>query len=355
MAASREAGDAAIVRRIEGRCGRETRVFGALGAAVLMVAGLVLSVPAAHAGWDPVPPEAWQEPARPDSGGGDAIMLLDHSEYTQKSNSFHVEYFARAKVFTAEGRDIGNVEVLYLKGRWKLRNLRGRSVSPAGRATELDPAQIIYSTVLSSGDVELARASATIPGIEPGCIVEWGYTLDGPSEEYGSWRFRFADRYYTCVSSHTWHPSQWDDTRVKKAWQYYGIHSVFVEEACVPNREHPEVVTFTARHQPGVRDEEMAPPAEDATPRVLVYYLPVNLTTTAYWSSWKQRIDEYQAEIAQSAGPLDDVLRDIRKRHPEPESALVATFGWVQGLLHSNSELSAERQPDRAKIEQSYR
>jgi hypothetical protein len=354
MAATSGARDAASVRLITRRTDRESRTAAALKVLALFATGLLSSAPATGAAWDPIPPSAWLEQARPDSGGGDAIMLLDRSVCTRKSDGFHAEYFARAKVFTAEGRDIGNVEVEYIRDHWKLRDLRGRSVSPAGRVTELDPSQIITSTVLRFGDFEIMRASATIPGIEPGSIVEWSYTLDGESWEYGSWRFRFANRFYTCVSSHTWRPSQWDDESVRKAWQYYGIHSAFVEETSVPNREHPQVVTFTVRNQPGVRDEELAPPAEEAIPNVLVYYVSINQTTTAYWSAWKHTIDQYQQVFAERARSLDRALEEIRQRHPEPESALVATFRWIQGRLHSVSELPAERQPDRAKIERSY-
>ncbi len=325
----------------------------ALALVLVVAAALALSA-RARAGWDPIPPEAWQEPARPDSGGGDAIMLLDHSEYRQQADNFHVEYFGRAKVFTAEGRDIGNVEIHYLKDHWKLSKVRGRCVAPGGKTTELDPAQIVYTTSLSSGDIEIAQAAATIPGIEPGCIIEWGYTLEGPSGGHGAWTFPFANRYYTCVSSHTWVPSREDEALLKKDWQYYGIQRVFVEEACLPGCDRPQSVTFTARRLPGVRDEEMAPPAEDATPRVVVYYLSANLTTTNYWSTWKRTVDGYLGAMGQESGGLDDAIRVIRAKHPEPESALVAAFHWVQDNLHSNTELSGERWPDWAKIHKSY-
>jgi hypothetical protein len=356
MAAARETGNSTRGRRVvrrQARRGVRSSSRAALATAATLV--VLLAAAAARADWDPVPPEAWQEPARPDSGGGDAIMLLDHADYRQESEKFHVDYFARARVFTAEGRDIGNVEIEFLKDRWKLTNVRGRCVTPGGKTTELDPAQILYTTSLSAKDLVVTKASATIPGIEPGCIVEWGYTLEGPSEEYNPWAFRFANRYYTCVSTHTWHPSSQDEAVVRKDWQYYGIQPVFVEETCLPNRERPREVTFTTRRQPGVRDEEMAPPAEDATPRVVVYYAPATITATGYWSGWKRMIDAYQDEMGKKSDALDGVLTAIREGHPEPEAALEATFHWVQGHLHSNAELPVERQPDAAKIRKSYR
>jgi len=331
--------------------GRPAACRVAITAGTLVLLALALAAPA-RAEWDPIPPEAWQEPARPDSGGGDAILLLDRSECHDLQGRFRFEYFGRARVFTAEGRDLGTIDIPYLKGRWKLSDVRARSVLPNGRASEFDPAQIVETTAFRYGDYHLVHATIAVPGVEQGCIVEWAYTLEGEAPQYGGWRFTFANRVYTCLSSHTWRSSSWWKDELPRSWRYTGIPSVLVEEICEPNREHPLTVTFTVRHQRGVRGEELAPPAEDATPRVTVFY--GGQQTTGYWSSWKSRFDEYQKELNKKPGALEAIVKEIRARHPDPEAALAEVYSWVQGRLRSLDEPPWDHRPQQEHEAKSY-
>src|SRR5262249_21527603 len=141
------------VREVRRSWSRRGTVCVALGMACAL-----LSVRAAHADWDPIPAEAWTEPAHPDSGGGDAIFLLDQSEYHHESNRFRDEYFGRARVFTREGCAIGTIEIPYRAREWKLSNVRARSVLPNGRVTEFDPTQIVTTVGLRLANYSLLRA-----------------------------------------------------------------------------------------------------------------------------------------------------------------------------------------------------
>jgi len=326
------------------------RGLGAMCGALLSLAGFSGTV---RAQWDPIPAQAWQEQARPDSGGGDAILLLDQSEYLDKQGSFRFQYFGRARVFTAEGRDLGNVEIEYLKDRWKITDLHARSVLANGHVTEFDPSQVVTTTLLHSGSFSVARASVAIPGVEPGCIIEWRYTLEGPTAEFGNWRFDFANRVYTCVSTHTWRPTSWNKDTIRRGWHYSGIQPVFVHEDCAPDCKQPDRVTFTTHGQIGVRDEELAPPADDATPRVFVFY--GDGPTTGYWSEWKRDLDAVQADLVKNPGDLPNLVKEIQRTHPEPESALAETFRWVQGHIRSIEEPPWSERGDEQKRFRSYR
>ena len=325
----------------------------AITAGALVLLALALAAPA-DAEWGPVPPEAWQEPARPDSGGADAILLLDHSECHDLLGVVHMEYFGRARVFTREGCNAGTIHVPYVKGLWKLSNVRARSMLPNGLVTEFDPAQVVETTVLRSGDYDLASATIAVPGVEPGCIIEWAYTLDGKVEKHSGWRFDFANRIYTCVSSHTWwRSSSYFDTEPELSWRYRGISSELVNEKCEPACARPKTITFTVLCQPGVGDEELAPPAEDATPRVTVFY--GSRETTDYWSWWKSRLDQDQERLNEHQDALRKLVGEIRARYSEPESALAGVYNWVQGHLQSLDELPWDRRERPGGDTESYR
>jgi len=167
-----------------------SRLVGPAAFSCALLGLLLTSVGVARADWDPIPDQAWTEPARPDSGGGDAILLLDQSDYRHEGGHFRCDYFFRARVFTREGRSVGTVEIDYFPGVWKLSQIRARSVQQNGRSVEWDPGQLVETELLRYAGHTWSRAVVLVPGVEPGCIVEWGYTLEGPSGEVDGARNR---------------------------------------------------------------------------------------------------------------------------------------------------------------------
>jgi hypothetical protein len=301
-----------------------------------VLVSLLTSARIAHADWDPIPDQAWTEPARPDSGGGDAILLLDQSDYRQEGGHFRCDYFSRARVFTREGRSVGTVEIDYPPGVWKLSQIRARSVQQNGRSVEWDPSQLVETELLRYAGHTWSRAVVLVPGVEPGCIVEWGYTLEGPSEETEGTRFQLANQVYTCKSIHTWWPSKAVPAYVLRSWTTRGIHKVLVQNVCAPSCEQPERMTFTATGLPGIREEIFAPPASDVAPEVIVYY--GGETSLEYWSEWKQLFDQIQEQLGKRSGNLAGIVDGIHAKHPNPDSALAACFGWIQSHLHTSDD-----------------
>ena len=304
--------------------------------------------------WEPIPAQAWQETARPDSGGAEAIMLLERTECRQEESKFEMDYFARAKVFTPEGRAIANIEVEYLKKVWKLSNLRARTVRPSGETVELDPSTIVTTTAFKYRDYEWLKASVAVPGVEPGCIVEWGYTLSGPSGYWNGWQFRFSNHYYTCLTSQVWRASTKSWEGVHPVWRYSAIPPGRVEEICEPNKDLPTSITFNVRRLSGVHDELFSPPAVDAAPRVDIHVESINAEPWGFWSRWKSLFDQYQKEINKAPGGLTALVADFRKGAADDEGALRAAFLWVQTHMVSNEELPWARRPEADKIQSSY-
>ncbi len=316
--------------------------------------GLAGALPC-RAAWEPIPAEAWKEPARPDSGGADAIVLLESTECRQKESGFEVDYFARARVFTAEGRGIADVEIPYVKKQWKLESLRARSVRPNGDTVELDPTTVVTTTSWEFREFEVLKASVAIPGVEPGCIVEWGYTLTGPKSIGNGWRFHFWNDYYNCRSTHAWIVPDGIWPGARPSVRYANILPSRVEESFEPSRERPRTVRFTARGLAGARSEALAPPTLDAGPWVAVHRQRSDAEPTTHWSAWKRVFDLYQEAVVKTPGRLDELVKGFRAGAADDLGALRAAFRWLQSNMVSNEELSWARRPDAEKIQKQYR
>jgi len=309
---------------------------------------------AAPPSWREIPDAAWKEPARPDSGGGDAIILLDETEYLHEDNSYRHEHFRRVRIFTREGRRFGTAEITYLAPRQRLTELRARCVLQNGRSIEWDPAQLVETESFRYGRDIVKRAVVVIPGVEPGCIVEWGYTLSGRCGVFEGASFTLAHAIYTRRSTHHWVSSRLVPGTTPRSWAVSGTHRALVHDTCSPDCKSPLDRTFTMENLPGLQDEALSPPASSTAPTVEVYY--GRETSLGYWSLWKRAFDEIQTDLAKNAVEVTELVQRIRAEHPEPDSALAACYRWLQLNVHSTTErtwhqrLEGER-PERFSLE----
>lgn len=297
--------------------------------------------------WPAIPPEAWQEPARPDSGGRDAIILLRDAVLVDKEGSYESTLFERVKVFTDRGRDIGKVDVDLRKGRDRIVSLRARSVRKDGTVTELDPARIITSTVIRFHGIELARTSFLIPGIEPGCIAEYEIVRKGEyrNDWFDVWYFQ--SEYYTCCSSMEWRPSNWAHSNgLRPAWRLQRIAAPQVAQNCEPDCDSPRLVRLTATAIPGYRDEPMAPPPLDRSGRVVTFYVPERGEQILYWSLLKQLFDEAQNDVGDNLGDLAAIVDGVHAHNADPDGALAEMQRWFQTHIRCISEPSWQEARD---------
>src|SRR5262249_15873970 len=181
--------------------------------AVFVVVSMVLPVVSRGATvappWPEIPTSDWQEPARPDSGGRDALILLSRAVLEDREGEYQLEVFQRLRILTAEGRKAATIEREYLKSLGEIVAISARSIRQDRYETALDPTQIVRTTIVKSRKYEYLRVSFVIPGVEPGCIAEFRFVMRGKykSSWYEPWYFQ--NEYYTCTSTLDWKVSEW--------------------------------------------------------------------------------------------------------------------------------------------------
>jgi len=80
----------------------------------------------------------------------------------------------RAKIFSNEARDIGNIEI-ELRPEEKLSDWWGRTILPDGTVLELEESQIRTEDMVRAGRYAYRVVKAALPGIVPGAVVDFGY------------------------------------------------------------------------------------------------------------------------------------------------------------------------------------
>jgi hypothetical protein len=315
----------------------------AVTALFLCLVGGLSAVPlhALAAIWPELPPEAWTQTARPDSGGRDAIVLSEEGSVEDRGGTFRYSVTRRLRILTENGRDAGKIEIDYLKGRSKLVEIAARSVRQDGTSTELTPDQILTTTILKAGGLEFNRATAIVPGIEPGCIVEYRYRQDGKYDGFWAWPWSFQGDYYTLESRFHWKAQDLPVARAQ--WASRNTPRFAIETACTPNCGDAKEVTFVARAIPGMREESWAPPLRDSGGGVVTFYTLPNVSSIQFWSAWKRLFDLVATEFGKKMGTFANVVDDARAKAPDSTAALDEVCRWLRSNVRSNAELSWEQ------------
>jgi len=310
--------------------------------AVVLVVGALAAVPthAFAATWPALPPEVWTEKARPDSGGRDAIILSEEGIAEDRGGSFRFSVTRRLRILTENGRGAGKIEIDYLKGRSRLVEIAARSVRQDGTTTELSPDQILTTTILKSGGIEYNRATAIVPGIEPGCIVEYRYRQDGKYEGLWVWQWTFQNEYYTVESRFHWLAQDYAVARAQ--WASRNTPRFPIVTTCTPDCRHAKEVTFVARGVSGTREESWAPPLRDSGGGVVTFYASPNETSLQFWSAWKRWFDYVATEFSKDMGSFAGVVDDARLKAPDSAAALDDVCRWLRSNVHSTAEPSWE-------------
>ena len=112
--------------------------------------------------------------ADPQAPGAPAVYL-DVEEIANDPMHFQT-YYARIKVLTEKGRELATQEVPYLKGNFRITDIKGRTIHPDGTIVPLavKPEDLLISKV---GDRQIGNKVFTLPSVEVGSILEFTYAI----------------------------------------------------------------------------------------------------------------------------------------------------------------------------------
>jgi len=105
----------------------------------------------------------------------DAMILLREARFDAKGD-LKTEVYVRTKIFTDAGKKRADVELPYFPRLMRIDDIRGRTIKPDGTILALEQRQALFDKlVLSVGRGQIRAKTFTLPGVEPGCIIEYRY------------------------------------------------------------------------------------------------------------------------------------------------------------------------------------
>ncbi|MFZ0922206.1 MAG: DUF3857 domain-containing protein, partial [Candidatus Acidiferrales bacterium] len=153
--------------------------------------------------WLPINPADLALKDNPASPGSHA-MILYRQEFTDASNAVTTEYY-RIKIFTEEGKQQGDVEIPFVKGRDTIQDIRARTVRPDGAVVPFT-GQIFEKEIVKAGGIKVLEKTFTMPDVQPGCIIEYKYKVQRDQDFYWNVGWSVQQDLFTREADFSIHP-----------------------------------------------------------------------------------------------------------------------------------------------------
>src|ERR1700674_5298883 len=139
---------------------------------ISLLATCTAILPAKAQDWLPVVQEELKMTSEPKAPGAPAICL--YRQVDRDDNSGHEHDYARIKILTEEGRKYADIEIPFLKGTEKVRELQARTINPDGTIINFD-GKVYEKTIIKARGIKYLAKTFTMPDVQVGSIIEYRY------------------------------------------------------------------------------------------------------------------------------------------------------------------------------------
>lgn len=282
----------------------------------------------------------------PAAGIEHAVILL---EETVRNENLGIEmktrHHARIKILSNEARDLADIEIPILSRDVKLKEWWGRVILPGGEVLSLPREQLEVQSIARAGRAEAKAYKAALPGVVPGCVIDYGYEL----REAGYYPYdhvALQRRYLVREVRFRWIPTDWLPSA------YYLSRT---ENLDIKSDVSKQDITVIGRNLPPVVEEPLMPPDHAVRAALILYYLPLG---TEFDDYWEDRAEGFEAALKDHAGNKSSVQKLIEAMQlPEQgglDERLTAAYEWMGANitrtgLRSFEEIETDTGDDEAR------
>ncbi|HVU45157.1 MAG TPA: DUF3857 and transglutaminase domain-containing protein [Terracidiphilus sp.] len=271
---------------------------------------------------------------------GAAAVYLDVQEIDNDPMHYQ-SYYERIKVLTEKGKQLATVELPYLRGDWKVTDIKGRTIHPDGTIIPLEgkPEDLLSE---KKGEFQLGRKVFTLPSVEVGSIIEYSYNIRYDDNHFSSPTWDIQRPYYVHKAHYQFTPFKTfmpgaaaqassmflTDSRGRT------VNSLIWWKNLPPGADIKTDIgghyTVDVTDIPATPDEEWMPPIQSYLYRVQFYYKAAS-TATDFWMNeakyWSKDVDHFaeptktiHAVVEGIISPSDSELDKARKLYAAVEA-----------------------------------
>jgi transglutaminase-like putative cysteine protease len=249
-------------------------------------------------------PEELSMTSDPKAPGADAVYL--NIEEVSNDPLHYETFYARIKVLSEKGKDLATVEVPFLRGRFKVKEVKGRTIHADGKVIPLEgkPEDLLIS---KKGDREIEKTVFNLPSVEVGSILEYRYQIDYDENRYSSPMWEVQKKYFVHSAHYQFAPFKNFAPNARDTSSSYLVDrrgrtvNSLIWWAKLPGGQKVEsnaggYYTVDVTDIPPIPDEEYMPPRGSFLYKVFFYYKSAG-NADDFWISeakeWSKDVDKF--------------------------------------------------------------
>jgi hypothetical protein len=233
----------------------------------------------------------------------------------------------RVKILSGEGRSAADIEIRFADGLETIEGFWGRTLLPDGTVRELGQGDLHEQTVFESGGLALKALKGALPGVVPGCVIDYGFLV---RRSGAAWLRRLAvQRPWPILEyRHRWATSLSGASILKRGTEGLSFEA----------RKLGKGFLFTGRDLPPAVEEPLMPPAEEVLASVTLYYQTVPGATGRYWDTVAESIRGAVREFTASRRANRKVAGALgAPREGDLHERLAVAYDWIEANVHNLS------------------
>ncbi len=148
-------------------------------------------------GWGDISDQDWAVQAPADYPEANAVIIIDRCRTDISTDQIEMAHYVRIKILTEAGIDeVGERSIMY-REQDKMKRFKARTILPNGDKKDVDGKAIFEKEIGS-----LRETTFSFPALEPGCIVEYRYSVL-TKNFYHPQSWFFQNRLYTLKSEYS--------------------------------------------------------------------------------------------------------------------------------------------------------
>ncbi|HEY4053926.1 MAG TPA: DUF3857 domain-containing protein [Terriglobales bacterium] len=289
----------------------------------------------------PITPDELKMTSDPLAPGAPAVILYRQVDRDDSGQTAHEHNFVRIKVFKDEGRKYGDVEIPFYKEHGlNIVNVHARTVRPDGSEVPFQ-GKVFEKMIEKAKGVKLLARTFSLPEVQPGCIIEYSYTMDLSENYVYDSHWILSDELFTHYGKFSLKPYSGFYSNLHVRWSWH-----LLPAGSDPPKQGPDqIVRMEVHNVPAFQTEDYMPPANELKSRVdFTYGEDFEKDATKYWKDIGKKLNGTVEGFVGKPKSLEDAAGQIVSASDSPEVKLQKIYARVQQIRNTSYEVRKTEQ-----------
>lgn len=258
------------------------------------------------------------------------------------------DHYLRVKVFTERGRESqSKIDLIFGKifgDEIKIKDIAARTIKPDGSIVELKKEDIYERTIVKGSGLKYKAKSFAMPGVEPGCIIEYRWREVRVKTDANYVRLQFQRDIPVQRVQYSIKPMNYENAGLA-GLTLHGQDSHWV-------KEKGGYYSTTMTNMPAVYEESRMPPEDEIKTWILVFYQPATSEKPNPEKYWLDIGKNYYERTKSLLKPNDDVktlAASLTTSAKTDDEKIANLFDYCRTKIKTTKGLTPE---ERAKLKE---